>query len=1222
MINHRYLITKKLGEGTSGEVFLATDTLGGNQQCAIKVLHKQDASQKLEQHFLNEIAILTDLYHPNLVRVLDWGIVWRADESFIEGRRFFVMEYVEGNGALDWFRTLQNDQTRVIWLRSFITQALSALSYIHQRGIIHFDVKPENFVIVGSSGKDAGSVTKLADFGFSVRHSDSQHELSLRGTLDYTAPELLKHESFDHRIDLYSFGATIYHIVEGKSPFEDSEAVNLIKRVLTTKPTFHRMVEEPFNQLLPLVQGLLERDVNQRFRSARHAMHVFTTAEGHSLESLGELPAKPIFVGRENERQRITSAIGLLRGLSASEKYVAVTITGPEGIGKTALLTEMMRLAKSMEIPVFEMLPLQGGAPFEAVVKFLHLLRAAILSRFDKPEMIKRFDEVIKQDSDLWQDFMIKPMEARDTIIEAQARIIQESANIIPFVLVLDNADLLDAESAETLRIAVRDVRLGKFLLLCAVRENTLNLGGALKLPLGELDEPSVKTMGTSVFETKQIGEMIGDKLFHQFGGVPAILVEAFYSVAEHLPFELPSEPSEAEILVDGVIGGLPESIDELVVNRFKSLPREHQLILELMSCLRFPVRLGFLQSLLPFRPQATLEYLRFLEASEMVESSDLGELVLIRHDRLKTIVYTTLQSREDVHQFIGATLQQQTGERSFVDLQELAHQFAQSGKAQESARWQERAADEGMAIGAYRNARALYELGAELIQDDPLASRRIRTKLAHAQFLNGEYRESISCATKLLDESEIDNERTSFLHKTSGLALSRLGDYEEAKLHIQQSLRGTTDEKEILELEQELLGIDVSIGNLHEAEQSGIALLKRAQQLSVQRIVASIHTDLGIATFLTEQFEKSEEYFQQSMLIYEELHQTARIADALMNIGNVRSAQGDSESAIGYWKKALTLSEEHGTLNQQWQIQNNLGIEHYKLKRYNEAKEFYGHARRISSKIESKQGLAFVLTNLGEVFFVECEYERALNSWDEAIVTYREMDDARGIVESLLQLAQIYRLFADWDEVSRRLEEVDLLIKQKSLDSFNALLSYYRGILLFSREEFSAAAKEFEIAIQSPEKEQSLLATVRLGECYLCGGNIQKATASFENVLRTTENAHLPQLFAETCLCLGTLSKEHPESGLKKPLNYFKDGMEVVEKESVSELTWKLAFALGGEYLVRGQEERAREAYLKAKVVLQFIVSRFNSEGKKNAYLAAEKRGKTISTLETFLKG
>ena len=209
MINYRYDILKKLGEGGSGEVYLVEDTLKQRQKSAMKILHGEDQSDRVaDQQFRNEVSVLATLHHPNLVRVFDFGMIRHCDDSTLQGRRFFTMEYIQGLTAKEWWQNLRTQQDGVVQLRHVVLQVLGVLSYVHRQGIIHFDVKPENLLLISSGDEDDRfPLLKLTDFGFSVGQ-DAILEFSLRGTLEYTAPELLRREAFDHRVDLYSLGAT------------------------------------------------------------------------------------------------------------------------------------------------------------------------------------------------------------------------------------------------------------------------------------------------------------------------------------------------------------------------------------------------------------------------------------------------------------------------------------------------------------------------------------------------------------------------------------------------------------------------------------------------------------------------------------------------------------------------------------------------------------------------------------------------------------------------------------------------------------------------------------------------------------------------------------------------------------------------------------------------------------------------------------------------------
>jgi hypothetical protein len=98
-------------------------------------------------------------------------------------------------------------------------------------------------------------------------------------------------------------------------------------------------------------------------------------------------------------------------------------------------------------------------------------------------------------------------------------------------------------------------------------------------------------------------------------------------------------------------------------------------------------------------------------------------------------------------------------------------------------------------------------------------------------------------------------------------------------------------------------------------------------------------------------------------------------------------------------------------------------------------------------------------------------------------------------------------------------------------------------------------------------------------------------------------------------------IAKTSPSSVPEKALPLFRKGLDAIAKEPVSQVTRKLALALGQEYRERGQGDKAREFLTKAKLVLQFLLAQFRSTELKNQYLAVESKGKVLAALESFLK-
>ncbi|MBN1417843.1 MAG: protein kinase, partial [Planctomycetes bacterium] len=162
LLNERYLYLRELGHGSMGRVCLVIDTRRGGERLALKTFRPADPSTL--EAFKREFEILSALRHPNLARVLDFGVL-RSEDPFPGPRRrldapgglpilcFFTTEYVEGpdlrRGVRPSLRKSPPDWESVY---EIAVQLCRALGYLHDRGLLHFDIKPENAIIVRPAG--------------------------------------------------------------------------------------------------------------------------------------------------------------------------------------------------------------------------------------------------------------------------------------------------------------------------------------------------------------------------------------------------------------------------------------------------------------------------------------------------------------------------------------------------------------------------------------------------------------------------------------------------------------------------------------------------------------------------------------------------------------------------------------------------------------------------------------------------------------------------------------------------------------------------------------------------------------------------------------------------------------------------------------------------------------------------------------------------------------
>ncbi len=256
-----YRLGKKIGEGSSGEVYEAEHTELGRRY-AVKVLSAaHTAASDAVERFRREARAIASLSHANLVRLHDFG-------KSLDGRVFLVMELLEGK-TLD----VHADHKALSWREStrLAIQVCHALEAAHAAGLVHRDLKPQNLFLTSEGD------LKLLDFGVAMALADTadsetrQKGFAVFGTPEYMAPEQVAGEQVDGRCDVYALGCVLYELVTGTRPFEGSPVVVMGKQ-LRESPVPPR-TSRPEAMLPPEMETVilkaLQKSKDDRFVTAR-----------------------------------------------------------------------------------------------------------------------------------------------------------------------------------------------------------------------------------------------------------------------------------------------------------------------------------------------------------------------------------------------------------------------------------------------------------------------------------------------------------------------------------------------------------------------------------------------------------------------------------------------------------------------------------------------------------------------------------------------------------------------------------------------------------------------------------------------------------------------------------------------------------------------------------------------------------------------------------------
>ena len=223
-----YKIEKCLGKGSFGEVRLVTHKPTGHQR-AVKIFRKETYSTRsAKQKLLNEIKILRDLDHPNIIRMFEYF----EDEK----KLFLIMEKCEGGELYDQILTVNSFSE--MQAANLIKQLLSAIAYLHGCQIVHRDIKPENILF---EEKNQLNSIKLIDFGIAMKFQEGIPIRDSVGTVFYIAPEVLE-QKYTEKCDLWSCGVITYMMLCGYPPFGGDSDQVIIKKIRSGKFLFNQPI--------------------------------------------------------------------------------------------------------------------------------------------------------------------------------------------------------------------------------------------------------------------------------------------------------------------------------------------------------------------------------------------------------------------------------------------------------------------------------------------------------------------------------------------------------------------------------------------------------------------------------------------------------------------------------------------------------------------------------------------------------------------------------------------------------------------------------------------------------------------------------------------------------------------------------------------------------------------------------------------------------------------
>lgn len=256
----------KIGEGSTGIVCIASDRRSpdnpGGGQVAVKRMDLR--KQQRRELLFNEVVIMRDYHHPNIVQM--------HDSFLVEDELWVVMEFLEGGALTDIVTHARMDEEQIA---TVCKQCLKALAYLHSQGVIHRDIKSDSILL------SADGNVKLSDFGFCAQVSpELPKRKSLVGTPYWMSPEVISRLPYGPEVDIWSLGIMIMEMVDGEPPFFNEPPLQAMRRIRDMPPPKLKNPQKVSPRLHGFLDKMLVRDPAQRATAAELLHHPFLRQAG------------------------------------------------------------------------------------------------------------------------------------------------------------------------------------------------------------------------------------------------------------------------------------------------------------------------------------------------------------------------------------------------------------------------------------------------------------------------------------------------------------------------------------------------------------------------------------------------------------------------------------------------------------------------------------------------------------------------------------------------------------------------------------------------------------------------------------------------------------------------------------------------------------------------------------------------------------------------------
>ncbi|GMV41912.1 MAG: hypothetical protein AMXMBFR64_36280 [Myxococcales bacterium] len=1006
LVEGRHQVLSLLGKGGMGAVYKVYDR-DLDRICALKWVPACASGPEVADHIRSEFRFIATIRHPNVVRVFDYGVTG-------EGDAWFTMELIDGVhlGSV-WDPARPNRLVRIA------ADLACALAHIHDRGIVHRDIKPQNILAVRDESED-GFVAKLLDFGLATA---AEVQLSRpSGTLGYMAPEVLRGHAGDARSDLFGLGAVLYEAISGSPPFATGPgAVDVVRSVLERElAPLHVRGPGVSPRLSEIVSRLLQKEPSLRYHDAAEvAAELEALATGRD-ELIGD--AAPGMIGGAAlvGRERILSELATRWHRALHGQGQTVIVLGEEGVGKSRLLEELAVHVQLDGGRVITVACEAHGAHHQAQPVQQLLRRAGV------PSAVLQLGDVGTS--------AIESVGRQASAVAAALR----SSITTPLLLAIEDVHAAPSEAQELFRLLALELRADHVLTCMTLRGeaatetsgDTAAASGVASGRLASLDgEPGVlvhalERLGqadTGLLVRRLVGGIPGEealraRVWKETDGNPLLVEEALRALVDEGVlrrrggrFVLTLSGSQMES-----VPLLPRgSVREALVRRLRLLDPSVLQVLEAAAVDGGAMTADSLVVAARLPHAAVVAALRLAERRGLVRRTDeegLAGLFTFAQAAVREVVYQNMDPgrRVRLHRAAGQRLARSAGAAA---AEAVARHFLAGDMGRRAIRWSVRAADSLQAQLLSSRASALLEAALPLVGTRTAGQslrlgllERIADMEMHLGRLEGAaatYEEALTVplrhpATRRGAALPLTIAR---LRRKRGDVLARLGRLDDARLVLAEAAElpsGPESHVERLEIRYATAWCRMMQAEYAEAIEEAIAAREQARVLGPVALLGRFHLLLANLYWNCGEWVSSTASGRDALRVFRSVNHQRGIADAYLALGSAHRYKSEYAKAATNYSMALAIYEQLGVFAYVGKCRNNLGVVNYLRGRWADAAKHWEAFVHVCERTGERNERILLLNNLGVLYSDRAELERAEATLRQGLALAKRVGIAR----------------------------------------------------------------------------------------------------------------------------------------------------------------------------------------------------------------------------------